>query len=84
LWERSTYEKFAAPIYFRSYTPVPYVSDQIQGLYFAGIFSPPSRTGRIVDSSVVTGTQGAEIVKRDSGGTGDKQTVVYLKHENGY
>jgi len=65
LWERSTYEKYAAPIYFRSYTPVPYVSNQIQGLYFAGIFSPPSLTGRIVNSAVVTGTEVAEIVNND-------------------
>lgn len=65
LWERSTYEKYAAPIYFRSYVPVPYVSSQVKGLYFAGIFSPPSLTGRVVNSAVVTGIQVAEIVNDD-------------------
>lgn len=62
LWERSRYEKYAAPVYRRSYVPLPYASDKVEGLYFAGIFSPPSLTGRIVDSAVVTGKEVAEIV----------------------
>jgi protoporphyrinogen oxidase len=62
-WHRTFYETATAPMYNRSYRFVPYESG-IKGLYFAGLFSRPNHSGRLVNGSILAGKEVADILNK--------------------
>ncbi len=60
-WHRTLYETATAPMYNRSYRYVPYESN-IKGLYFAGLFSRPNHSGRLVNGSILAGKEVAGLI----------------------
>jgi protoporphyrinogen oxidase len=62
-WHRTYYETATAPMYNRSYRYVPYESN-IKGLYFAGLFSRPNHSGRLVNGSILAGKEVADILNK--------------------
>lgn len=61
IWQRTSYEMFAAPLYSRTYTHLPYKSGA-KGLYFAGIFSKPNYPERSINGSIKAGKEVAEFI----------------------
>ncbi len=60
-WYRTYYETATAPMYHRSYHYIPYES-KIKNLYFAGLFSRPNHSGRLVNGSILAGKEVAELI----------------------
>lgn len=60
-WHRTFYGTATAPMYNRSYRYTPYESS-VGGLYFAGLFSRPNHSGRLVNGSIIAGKEVAGIL----------------------